>query len=370
MKQLSSKYQVIYIDYQHTLKDLIYGCLNRRKNIPVKRLIGLKKRLDYKDGVYIITVPPSLPINWIKNESIYHSLLKINNFILRKAVLKSMKFLGVQNPIVVNAFNPFYGIYNYGRFNESCHVYYCYDEIGHAQWMNKHGQDLEDTFAKKVDAVIVSSAPLLEKMKSKNKFSYLVQNGVDFQLFNKNTNQRKSCKIETIGYTGSIDGRLDYVYLEEIAISLPHIQFKLVGRIADEKLVKNLSKLKNVKLEPPVDYAQLPGILESFDLCLIPFIKNEFTRNIYPMKINEYLAAGKLTLMTNFTKLPEFDNIVFKENSAEDAVSLINNLNLSDPHICNRIEKGIAIAGNNSWESRAGDFLKIIERHRRNYRRL
>lgn len=364
MKRLAATSRVVYVDYQHTFKDLLYGLINRKAKIPIQQMTGLKKRLIYKDNTYILTPPPSLPINWIKHIGLYQSLLRLNNRILRNAILKAMKELDIQNPVIINAFNPFYGIYNYHKFNESCHIYYSYDEIGHAKWMNRHGQRLEDIYARKVDAVVVSSAPLLQKMKAKNKFSYLVENGVDFDLFNKNTGKKGSSAIETIGYTGSIDERLDFNYLKVLACKLPHVKFKFVGRIADDRLVKDLMKLENVDFEPPVDYNRLPSILNEFDLCLIPFVKNEFTRNIYPMKINEYLAAGKLTLMTNFAALPEFNDIVFKEDSAETASSLIRNLDLSAPNVSDRIQRGIAIAGRASWESRAGEFIKIIEIHR------
>jgi len=363
MKQLALNYRVVYVDYQHTLKDLIFGLFFRNTNIPVKRLMGLEDRLTCKDNVYILTPPPVLPINWIRNKTIYHALLKVNNRIVRSAIRKAIKKLDIHNPAVVNAFNPFFGIYNRGKLNESCHIYYCYDEIGHAKWMNRHGERLEAKFAQKVDAVIATSKPLLQKLSARNKHVYLIENGVDFDLFNRYASPKETPSIQIVGYTGSIDERLDFEYIEKLASLLPDVRFKFVGRITGDGLVKNLEKLNNVEFEPPVDYNRLPAILSEFDLCLIPFVKNEFTRNIYPMKINEYLAAGKLTLMTNFAALPEFDDIVFKEDSPEQAATRIRNINLLDPNIRGRIDRGIALAKSNSWASRSAGFIRIIEKH-------
>src|SRR5690606_26971458 len=47
---------------------------------------------------------------------------------------------------------------------------------------------------------------------------------------------------------------------------------------------------------------ELPAYLRQFDCCIIPYLKNTLTRSIYPLKINEYLAAGRPVVATRFSE--------------------------------------------------------------------
>ena len=365
MRGLSAYYHVLYVDYQHTLKDVLMALLGKR-DIPVMRILGLKKRLvkdeERLGKIWVLTPPPVLPINWIKNTSVFRWFLRLNNFIVRRSITSAMRKLNIKSPIIVNAFNPFYGVFNRGRFNERRHVYYCYDEIGEAKWMNKHGASLELEYAAGVDAIVSSSSSLCAKMARINKSSYLVPNGVDFELFNRQAGNSNGSAIKTIGYTGSIDDRLDFDLIGFLANALPSVRFEFIGRILDRQLIRHLSLLSNVEFFDPVDYSELPEALTRFDLCLIPFKKNDFTRNIYPMKLNEYLAAGKLVLMTDFANLPEFERVAFICRNQTEALTYIKEIDLTEEEIQNRIKEGIMMAKEASWSNRARDFHMIIEK--------
>ena len=50
--------------------------------------------------------------------------------------------------------------------------------------------------------------------------------------------------------------------------------------------------------------------LKEFHIGIIPFVKNEQTAAIYPMKINEYLAAGLGVVATDFAPLSEFGEAI------------------------------------------------------------
>lgn len=366
MRKLAAYYNIIYVDYPHTFKDLVAGIFNLNNSVPVLRMLGIRKRLrcDIEDkNIWILTPPCILPINWIQNEKLFRFFLRFNNFIVRLSIRRSMKKIGFKNPIVVNAFNPFLGLFNIGKFNESCHVYYCYDEINQAKWMKKHGGGIEKDFVKNADAVIVSSQSLLEKMQTLNTASYLVENGVDFELFNAVSIIPCKPKIQTIGYTGSIDDRLDYLFIEFLVRNLPGIRFRFVGRVTDHRLIQNLKNYANISFDDAVDYKQLPSVLAQLDLCLIPFLKNDFTRNIYPMKLNEYLASGKPVIMTDFSYLPEYQKVVYVCEKAEFALKIIQELNFSGEEIKNKIQEGISLAKEASWKKRAMNFKSILDKH-------
>ena len=63
-------------------------------------------------------------------------------------------------------------------------------------------------------------------------------------------------------------------------------------------------KFPNIKFLGEVEYDSLPGYLYAFDVCMIPFKITELTRCTNPVKIYEYLSAGKPVVAT---RLPELE---------------------------------------------------------------
>src|SRR5207244_10786655 len=52
-------------------------------------------------------------------------------------------------------------------------------------------------------------------------------------------------------------------------------------------------------------YAQLPSYLTGWDVCLLPFARNEATRYISPTKTLEYMAAERPIVSTPITDVAE-----------------------------------------------------------------
>lgn len=128
---LARKNRVLYVDYQYTYKDLLTG-LTSKCNIPVKRMLGFKKRLrkvtlDQQTQVQVLTVPPVMPINWMSDGKVYQQLLQWNAHKVKKCIKKAVQVLEMHNPIVINAFNPTYGLPLINQLNEKLLLYYCYD---------------------------------------------------------------------------------------------------------------------------------------------------------------------------------------------------------------------------------------------------
>jgi glycosyltransferase involved in cell wall biosynthesis len=364
MSQLAKRNRVLYVDYPFTYKD-IFSTWFGKQQAPVARMIGMHKRLrkislPESTFIHVLTPPPVLSVNHIRNQKRYLRLLHTNASLVRSSILKSMKTLGMKNPVVISAFNPFVGLPLLNQLNESASIYYCYDEISACNWAKNHGKQLEEEYISKVDAVIVSSDGLLQSKSQLSKKTYLVKNGVDFAHFNRTAELRQRNKnIEiTVGYLGSLDERLDYDLITYLATKLPDIKFEFVGRIIAKAEVAQLDKLPNTKFWEAKKLEELPGFLRKFDAGIIPFVKNELTAGIYPMKINEYLAGGIPVITTNFASLPEFDSIISTASTHEMFLqALMESLCNDTPQ---KRKERIAIAGSNSWENRAEQFAGVI----------
>jgi glycosyltransferase involved in cell wall biosynthesis len=192
------------------------------------------------------------------------------------------------------------------------------------------------------------------------KNSYLVKNGVDFAHFNKAADLRNKNKVAdiTVGYIGSLDNRVDYELIAHLAEKLTDVKFEFVGRILEKSKVDRLDKLPNTKFWDAKRLEELPDFLKRFDAGIIPFVKGDLTSGIYPMKINEYLAAGIPVVTTDFAAFPEFGKFISSASGYEAFTqSVVENLCNDTPE---KRKQRIVVAQGNSWEKRGEQFGAVI----------
>lgn len=348
MSELAKNYRVLYVEYTRTVKDT-----NGLKKAELREIT-----LANGATVHVLTPASTLPINWLGNHFLYAAGLTLNAFWLKKDILKAMQLLKMQQPLVVNAFQPGYGLKLLGKLDEVSTTYYCYDEIGEAAWCKKHGKRYEENYISKVNQVIVSSSALLEKKIRLQPHSFLVKNGVDLSVFAMEKTPKSTKK--TIGYVGTIDSRIDVTLLEKTIKQFPENQFLFIGRILDKSVFSILNRFKNVHFEGAKTADELPKYIEKIDVGLIPFKKNAFTRHIYPLKINEYLASGMPVVTTPFADLTEFSSCVYIGNKQDFIEKLARALEENDMEI---MQKRMALAQQNTWAQRATQFSMILNQN-------
>lgn len=353
MTQFAKHNRVIYVDYSRTYKDAIWG--NRQQQISNK---NLELKLSNKGGkLHVLRTPNVFPTNWIKSDAIYSKLQTLEANKVAKAINKAQRQLGFKNPILINAFNPQFGLPIVGKLGESISIYYCYDEINAAEWCKAHGGDAEKKYMSEVDAVVVTSKGL---KKTKSKYSencHLVQNGVDFELFSSSTSTNKTDK-SVIGYVGTIDDRIDFQLLEKLALANEDKQLKLIGRVKSERAKELAEKFDNVTLTGAKQPQELAPEMSGIDIGIIPFVRNEFTQNIYPLKVNEYLAAKKPVVSTNFSDLSGFSKVISIVETQDDFLSSVATSLCADSPEKQETRNEFAKA--NSWQKRASEFSQII----------
>lgn len=363
MCEFSVRHRVLYVDYQHTYKDLVMGVAGQR-GVPIRTIMHLEDRLVKKPGkkgseVYVWHPPTMLPINWMSPKT-HDQLVEWNVGRLVKALRRVMQQLGIQRPLVINGMNPVFGLPMLHKLNEVGTIYYCFDEIKIARWMNRHGGRYEEAYLRRVDAVVTTSETLQQTKSKAQPNAFCVKNGVNFELFNQARPLAEANPPDkpVVGYLGTADNRINVDIVAHCVQTMPDVTFQFIGEIKEPGLTERLARFPNVVFTPPHQPAELPPLLAGLSAAMIPFVCNEHTYTIYPLKINEYLAAGLPVVATPFSLLNDFDGIIELADSPEQfAQALRRALTDQEPK---QIQKRIQTAQANSWERRAEEFEVVF----------
>jgi glycosyltransferase involved in cell wall biosynthesis len=84
------------------------------------------------------------------------------------------------------------------------------------------------------------------------------------------------------------------------------------------------------------------------------------TRSIYPLKINEYLAAGRPVVATDFSEdIVGFGDVVYIGKTHEEFLQLIDRAIVEDDG--NKVRDRIHASKKNTWKARVEQFWQILE---------
>ncbi len=364
LSRLGKQNTILYVEYAFTIKDLISGILGKTK-APVKQILGIQDRLKeiatHDNGKVVkMTLPPVIPFNHFKNDKLFRMVLRINSFIIASSVRKAMKRLKMKDAISITSFMPFYGLFLAGKLNERLNVYYCYDSID-GKRNGPRGKVYETEYIGKTDGVIVTSDNLASQKASLHPNIFVVKNGVDFRLFREAVNgMSKPGLPKVVCYTGSIDQRFETEIIEYCITKAPDYEFIFVGPVRNKAAADAISKYPNVKLLPPVPPEQIPAIMFNSHVGIIPYTRTHLNKNVYPLKINEYLAVGTPVVMTDFANLPEFSSLV---SVAPDKESYFEKIKLEvESDTPEKQATRVAVASENSWESRTEAFADALQK--------
>ena len=84
-----------------------------------------------------------------------------------------------------------------------------------------------------------------------------------------------------------------------------------------------LRALQNVHFLGPASLDRLPEFLKPMDVCTVPFLVNEHTRTMNPLKVLEYLAAGKPVVATPLPALRAYGPHVALASGPEEFAAAV-----------------------------------------------
>jgi len=147
-----------------------------------------------------------------------------------------------------------------------------------------------------------------------NPFVHWIPNGVDFDLFRVEDATDQFERDRTIvGYVGTIQERLDLKLIEFLCKEHPDKNFWFIGPIWAgirndiEKIDENYKNIEFLGRKP---YTEIPELLTKIDITIIPHKLDKFLESTNPMKMYDYLAAGKPIVTTPGAGTEMFSDII------------------------------------------------------------
>ena len=367
-KVLSRTNPVYYIEYPYSWLDIF-----RKRYYPKmsKRLPALLFGINYlmkvkgeSDQLSGATPRPGLPIYSLPPGKLYNTGLNYNNHRSAALVKRIVKDKKINNYIFINSFNPSC-LSDINRYlNPTCSIYHSRDAIEEVKqgWLTK-----ENECVQQYDMAMATSKQLCRNISGRNnRLVNYFPNGGDIQLFKSAIDKKlprpadlAGITTPIIGYTGAVCQRIDYELLVKIAATNTDKTIVLIGPRLDNQFTNiKLDAIPNIVFTGSKKIDELPAYLQCFDCAIIPFVKNNLTGGIYPLKINEYLGAGRAVVSTNFSEdIAGFKEHIYLANNHEEFLQLIDKA--INNNSAEKMQQRLKAAEANAWEHRVELFWQL-----------
>jgi glycosyltransferase involved in cell wall biosynthesis len=304
-----------------------------------------------EDGVHVLS-PLVIPFHGSS------AVRLLNRHLLRRQVGRAARRLGLERPILW-AYAPQADDLVEG-LDPSLLIYHCVDDLAAQKGVDAEGfRAAETRFAARADLVIASSPALAKRMRALNANVLYAPNVADTPAFASALDPGPvDAAVEALPrprlvFCGAIVAtKLDAGLLAELARLRPDWSVVLVGPEGAGDPGGDLSPLReapNVHLVGPRPVERLPEVLRGTDAGLIPYLVNDLTRSVFPMKVYEYMAAGLPVLATPLPALEGVAGVTTVADAAELVAAADSAFDEDSPAARRRRS---SLAAGHSWEAR------------------
>jgi glycosyltransferase involved in cell wall biosynthesis len=258
---------------------------------------------------------------------------------------------------VVYLYYPFHAL-DLERFSGAILLYDVLDDP--AIHPDPRALEYHNILLRRAAVVITSSRVLQEQLLPVRPDTLLVPNGVWPEDFAGLARQPRDAEATPcVGYAGALADWIDFDLLQDVAVALPDWQFRLAGPCTQPaELEALLTACPNVTHLGTLSYEELPGFYSSIDVGIVPFRLNEITHKVSPIKMFEYLAAGRPVVATAMHEIIDEPCVLIAERSDfANAIRAAMALRAQSDFV----ERALEVAQAASWANRAETVLQALD---------
>jgi len=229
----------------------------------------------------------------------------VNRALIGRTVRRAAR--GLSRPVVWAALPS--AVQALGALNEAAVVYYCGDDFSALAGVDHSAATrMEAELAARADLIVAASETLAARFPAHK--TRLLPHGVDFDLFA--TPAPRAADLPeggpVAGFYGGLAPWLDLELIAATARLLPEWRFALVGPAqTDLSALEGVGNIHRLGARP---HGALPGYAQHWQAGIIPFRDTPQIRACNPLKLREYLAAGRPVVSTDFPALAPYRDLV------------------------------------------------------------
>ena len=309
--------------------------------------------IDVADGVQV----------WRPHvRSAQHGMHGMNEGVMRRLVLTAMQTRKIGSYLAW-FYTPM-AMFMAEELEPECVIYDCMDELSMFKGAPPELLGQEVALFKRADVVFTGGRSLYQAKRTRHDNVHCFPSSVDAPHFSTPTADhplQAALPRPRIGYCGVIDERIDIDLIAGIAALRPQWQIVMVGPTAKID-PESLPQMVNIHWMGQQSYQVLPGFIQGWDVCLLPFALNESTRFISPTKTLEYLASGRPCVSTAIRDVVEGYHAVVEIRA--DATGFIDacesQMRREATQLLNDEKAVQAILAGTSWDATAASMVELI----------
>ena len=249
-----------------------------------------------------------------------------------------------------------------------CRVVYHTDDAFSAlpNWSAEHAR-LQDELIERADLIVATSLGMAEALPARAAAAArLLPNGADTRAFGRGAeapcpDDLAAIPRPRIGYNGGINQKVDLELVAEVARRRPDWHWVLIGRVHTNLPPATAAAYQVCQQRPNVHflgirpYSTMPGYVANMDVNALCYRADpgEWWNVGYPLKLHEYLAAGRPVVGAGIDVVQAFDAVVAIADDADGWIAAIGDAlatdGVADPEARRRV------ARQNDWELRVDD---------------
>ena len=294
---------------------------------------------------------------------------RINRWMLKRSITRWMTAVGAARPVVWTFLPTPLARDVIDSLDPALTIYYCIDDLASSSPEARRIAPSEQQLFKSADLVFTTSEKLRARAAQFSDRVHLFPFAVNMGTFETVRDAATPAPDDIAklprpiaGYVGGLHQWVDQELLAAVAEKMPDVTFAMVGPWQVD--VSRLQRVKNIHLFGQRAHGELPGYVKNFDVGLVPYRISEYTSNVYPTKLNEYLIMGIPVVATDLFEIRRFNgehgDLIRVASTVDDYVSAIRaSIEKSPaPVVARRIE----VAQSNSWDRRLAAMSALIDR--------
>lgn len=216
----------------------------------------------------------------------------------------------------------------------------------------------ETACIERADVVLATSLELCRRMKALGyeKEVFLIRNA-----FNGSTQgDIKEAVIKDryeIGFIGYVGNWVDVALLERSTLKYPSIFYRMVGPYPDT--VKTTGN-EQMKYWGSREHTELYSCIKDCDCLILPFVINELTKAVDPVKMYEYIAFGKCIIASYYEEMERFEKFVYFYRDEKEYIQLLEKLSKEGFPAKYTRQEQLEFLQENTWKKRCEAVEKIL----------